>query len=204
MVPVNKLVLETVIYVSLKLKIRENQNQGNSKPQSQVFMAVCESKNPESPLPGFWGSRIFSSCIFSSWFLKLKIRETQNLGSCYMVIMEKSGKLKSRELKIRESQNPGSSKSGKPKIREPDLLYGHKIVWWRERRKRFFSSCELPHVDLTAAPTVKQGTDLIDLRRPLERVIFGDDGLQRASEVRSDLGFEISDLNYLHTHVHIA
>ena len=50
----------------------------------------------------------------------------------------------------------------------------------------------------------KQGTDLIDLRRPLERVIFGDDGLQRASEVRSDLGFEISDLNYLHTHVHIA
>ena len=29
-------------------------------------------------------------------------------------------------------------------------------------------------------------------------------GLQTASEVRSDLRFEISDLNYLHIHVHIA
>ena len=29
-------------------------------------------------------------------------------------------------------------------------------------------------------------------------------GLQTASEVRSDLRFEISDLNYLHMHVHIA
>ena len=28
-------------------------------------------------------------------------------------------------------------------------------------------------------------------------------GLQTASEVRSDLRFEISDLNYLHIHVHI-
>ena len=58
----------------------------------------------------------------------------------------------------------------------------------------------------------KQDTDLIDLRRLLERVIFGMDSfglggcydLQTASEVRSDLGFEISDLNYLHIHVHIA
>ena len=32
----------------------------------------------------------------------------------------------------------------------------------------------------------------------------GQYGLQTASEVRSDLGFEISDLNYLHIHVHIA
>ena len=31
-----------------------------------------------------------------------------------------------------------------------------------------------------------------------------DFGLQTASEVRSDLRFEISDLNYLHIHVHIA
>ena len=29
-------------------------------------------------------------------------------------------------------------------------------------------------------------------------------GLQTASEVRSDLRFEISDLNYIHIHVHIA
>ena len=29
-------------------------------------------------------------------------------------------------------------------------------------------------------------------------------GLQTASEVRSDLRFEISDPNYLHIHVHIA
>ena len=29
-------------------------------------------------------------------------------------------------------------------------------------------------------------------------------GLQTASEVRSDLRFEISDLNYLHIHAHIA
>ena len=29
-------------------------------------------------------------------------------------------------------------------------------------------------------------------------------GLQTASEVRSDLRFEISDLNYLHIHVHIT
>ena len=32
------------------------------------------------------------------------------------------------------------------------------MVWWRDRRKRssfLFSSCELPHVDLTASPTVK-------------------------------------------------
>ena len=29
-------------------------------------------------------------------------------------------------------------------------------------------------------------------------------GLQTASEVRSDLRFEISDLNYLHIHVNIA
>ena len=29
-------------------------------------------------------------------------------------------------------------------------------------------------------------------------------GLQTASEVRSDLRFEISDLNYLHIHVHIV
>ena len=29
-------------------------------------------------------------------------------------------------------------------------------------------------------------------------------GLQTASVVRSDLRFEISDLNYLHIHVHIA
>ena len=29
-------------------------------------------------------------------------------------------------------------------------------------------------------------------------------GLQTASEVRSGLRFEISDLNYLHIHVHIA
>ena len=29
-------------------------------------------------------------------------------------------------------------------------------------------------------------------------------GLQRASEVRSDLRFEISDPKYLHIHVHIA
>ena len=29
-------------------------------------------------------------------------------------------------------------------------------------------------------------------------------GLQTASEVRSDLRFEISDLDYLHIHVHIA
>ena len=29
-------------------------------------------------------------------------------------------------------------------------------------------------------------------------------GLQTASEVRSGLSFEISDLNYLHIHVHIA
>ena len=28
--------------------------------------------------------------------------------------------------------------------------------------------------------------------------------LQTASEVRSDLRFEISDLNYLHIHLHIA
>ena len=28
--------------------------------------------------------------------------------------------------------------------------------------------------------------------------------LQTASEIRSDLRFEISDLNYLHIHVHIA
>ena len=59
----------------------------------------------------------------------------------------------------------------------------------------------------------KQGTDLIDLRRLLEGLIFGMDpfgglggcfGLQTASEVRSDLRFEISDLDYLHIHVHIA
>ena len=29
-------------------------------------------------------------------------------------------------------------------------------------------------------------------------------GLQTASEIRSGLSFEISDLNYLHIHVHIA
>ena len=29
-------------------------------------------------------------------------------------------------------------------------------------------------------------------------------GLQTASEIRSDLRFEISDLDYLHIHVHIA
>ena len=55
--------------------------------------------------------------------------------------------------------------------------------------------------------------DLIDLRRPLEGVIFGMDpfaslggcyGLQTASEVRYDLRFEISDLDYLHILVHIA
>ena len=32
----------------------------------------------------------------------------------------------------------------------------------------------------------------------------GQYGLQTALEVRSDLRFEISDLNYLHIHVHIA
>ena len=32
----------------------------------------------------------------------------------------------------------------------------------------------------------------------------GHHGLQTASEVRSDLRFEISDLDYLHIHVHIA
>ena len=37
---------------SVKLKIWENQNQGNSKPQPQVFMAVCESQNPGSPKSG--------------------------------------------------------------------------------------------------------------------------------------------------------
>ena len=51
---------------------------------------------------------------------------------------------------------------------------------------------------------LKQGTDLIDLRRLSERVIFGMDpfgglggcyGLKTASEVRSDLRFVISDLN---------
>ena len=59
----------------------------------------------------------------------------------------------------------------------------------------------------------KQGTDIIDLRWLLERVIYGMDpfsglrgryGLQTPSEVRSDLKFENSDLNYLHIHVHIA
>ena len=59
----------------------------------------------------------------------------------------------------------------------------------------------------------QQVTDLIDLRQLLERVIFCMDtfgslggcyGLQTASEVRSDLSFEIIDLNYLHIHVHIA
>ena len=34
--------------------------------------------------------------------------------------------------------------------------------------------------------------------------IQGHYSLQTASEVRSDLRFEISDLNYLHVHVHIA
>ena len=29
-------------------------------------------------------------------------------------------------------------------------------------------------------------------------------GLQMASEVKSDLGFEISDLNYPHIHVHLT
>ena len=29
-------------------------------------------------------------------------------------------------------------------------------------------------------------------------------GLQAASEVKSDLGFEISDLNYPHIHVHVT
>ena len=29
-------------------------------------------------------------------------------------------------------------------------------------------------------------------------------GLQTASEVKSDLGNQLSDLNYLHVHVHIA
>ena len=61
--------------------------------------------------------------------------------------------------------------------------------------------------------TFKQGTDLIDLRGLLEGVIFGMDpfgslggryGLQTASEVRSVLRFEISDLDYLHIHVHIV
>ena len=33
---------------------------------------------------------------------------------------------------------------------------------------------------------------------------LGQYGLQTASEVRSDLRFEISDLDYLHIHVHIA
>ena len=59
----------------------------------------------------------------------------------------------------------------------------------------------------------KQGTNLIDLQRLLERVIFGMDffgslrgcyDLKTASEDRSDIRFEISDLNYLHIHVHIA
>ena len=34
--------------------------------------------------------------------------------------------------------------------------------------------------------------------------LMGHYGLQTASEVRSDLRFEISDLNYLHIHVHIT
>ena len=59
----------------------------------------------------------------------------------------------------------------------------------------------------------EQGTDLIDLRRLLEGVLFGMDpfgglggryGLQTTSEVMSDLRFEISDLDYLQIHVYIA
>ena len=38
---------------------------------------------------------------------------------------------------------------------------------------------------------------------PFDR-LGGHYGLQSASDVRSDLGFEISDLNYLLIHVHIA
>ena len=34
--------------------------------------------------------------------------------------------------------------------------------------------------------------------------VWGQNGLQTASEVRSDLRFEISDLNHLHIHGHIA
>ena len=52
MVPVNNLVLEAVIYGSLKPKIQENKNQGHSKPQSQEFITVCESQNPGSPKSG--------------------------------------------------------------------------------------------------------------------------------------------------------
>ena len=56
-------------------------------------------------------------------------------------------------------------------------------------------------------------TSLIDLRRLLEGVIFcmhlfgglgGHCGLQTALEDRSDLRFEISDLDYQHIHVHTA
>ena len=59
----------------------------------------------------------------------------------------------------------------------------------------------------------KQGTDLIDLRRILEGLIFGLNpfgglggrySLQTASEVRYAHRFEISDFEYLHIHVHIA
>ena len=63
---------------------------------------------------------------------------------------------------------------------------------------------------ILAVRYTKQGTDLIGLRRLLEGVISGMDpfgslggyyGLQTASDVRSDLRVEISDLNYLHIHV---
>ena len=129
MVPVNNLVLETVIYGSLwnsksgKIKIKETQNLNLRYSWLSVNLKIHKARFPDFEIPGFSIPR-FSVPGFWSWrSRKLKIPEAQNLGS------PKSGKLLyGHNEKIRETQklgteNPGIedqgiSKSGKLKIRE--------------------------------------------------------------------------------------
>ena len=112
MVPVNNLVLETVIYGSLwnsksgKIKIKETQNLNLMYLWQSVNL---ETQNPGSPTSSFKIVKVdFLGNLKSA---KLKIRETP-----------KSGK-----LKIRETQNVWNSKCMKLKIREAKNP-GNKIV----------------------------------------------------------------------------
>ena len=156
----------------MKLKIQENQNQGNSKPKSQVFMAICESQNPGSPK--------------SRRFKIVKVDFLANLLSGKLIIWEAQnpGSVKSRKLKIRETQNLGNPKSGKPKIWETQNS-GNPKSWKLKIRETQKLGTQNPGTQNPGIPSPGMGNPVISKSgkpKIQEALIWSLDGLKKGEE----------------------